>query len=98
MTEKPDNDAPVVSSRIARLFDIRLIVGGLLSLYGVILLITGLVDRHPSKSSGLHLNLWTGLGMLVVGLLMLGWMRWRPLDAPEPGEVEETGPQESRAS
>ena len=93
------NVDPEKVSRIAKLFDIRLIVGGLLSLYGVILLITGLVSSRPSKSGGLHLNLWTGLGMLVVGLLMLAWMRLRPLEPLTPSaDVEQTGPQESRAT
>ncbi len=88
------------SSRISRLFDIRLILGGLLSLYGMILLITGLVDMRPHKSPGMHLNLWTGLGMLVLGLLMLAWMRMRPLAPPDPESLKEpdAGPQSSRAS
>jgi hypothetical protein len=89
---------PEKASRIAKLFDIRLIVGGLLSLYGLILVITGLVENRPQKSGGMHLNLWTGIGMLVVGMLMLAWMRLRPLEPPEPlADAEETGPRESRA-
>ena len=97
MSESEKVDAEQ-ASRISRLFDIRLIVGGLLALYGVILLITGLVESTPSKSGGLHLNLWTGLGMLVVGLAMLAWMKVRPLEPPKPEELEQAdGPQESRA-
>ena len=94
-TKTPD---PARVSRIAKLFDIRLIVGGLLSLYGLILLITGLVQSHPAKSGGMHLNLWTGLSMLVVGLAMLAWMRLRPLAPPDPDQLADDGPQESRAA
>jgi xanthine/uracil/vitamin C permease (AzgA family) len=84
-------------SRISKLFDIRLIVGGLLTVYGAVLLVTGLVESRPHKSGGMHLNLWTGIGMLVVGLFMLAWMRLRPLAPPEPGELAPSGPQDSRA-
>jgi hypothetical protein len=96
-TNKKDD---VDTSRIARLFDIRLILGGLLSLYGLILLVAGFVDMRPHKSPGMHLNLWTGLGMLVLGLIMLAWMRARPLAPPDPESLKQTdaGPQSSRAS
>lgn len=99
MTENNDAAGKDVDvSKISRLFDIRLIVGGLLTLYGLIVLIAGLVQMHPAKSSGMHLNLWTGLGMLAVGLFMLAWMRLRPLAPPEPDELVEEGPQDSRAT
>ncbi len=85
-------------SRISRLFDIRLIVGGLLTLYGAILTIKGAFDSASAihKAAGIRLNLWTGIGLLVVGLAMLAWMRLRPLQPPEPDElVEQIGPRES---
>lgn len=89
----PDNTDPDASaSRISKLFDIRLIVGGLLTIYGVILTVKGLFDSDAAvrKAAGLRINLWTGIGMLVVGLLMLAWMRLRPLDAsPESDELAE---------
>ncbi|GAB2477131.1 hypothetical protein [Jatrophihabitans fulvus] len=97
MTKKPDGGD---ASRISKLFDIRLVVGGLLAIYGVILLVKGLFDTDAEieKAAGLHLNLWTGAGMLAVGLLMLLWMRLRPLQPPDPDELtEESGPGESRA-
>jgi hypothetical protein len=77
---------PEPNSQISRLFDIRLIIGGLLSIYGVILLIKGLFDTHAeiAKGAGLHLNLWTGIALLVFGLLMLLWMRLAPLRPTEP--------------
>jgi xanthine/uracil/vitamin C permease (AzgA family) len=96
----PEIDADT-ASKISRLFDIRLIVGGLLTLYGIILLIRSAFDSSADihKAAGIRINLWTGLGMLVVGLLMLTWMRLRPLQPPEPDDlVKETGPRESRAS
>ena len=72
----------------ARLFDIRRIIGGLFVLYGVILLITGLVDGAAAskQAAGIDINIWTGLGMLVAGLLFLLWMRLNPVEAPKPTE------------
>lgn len=99
MPDKPKAD--LSDSKISKLFDIRAIVGGLLALYGAILTVKGLFDTDASlrKASGLRLNLWTGVGMLVVGLLMLLWMRIRPLEPPKSDDVvEEQGPRESRAS
>ncbi|MGN6605589.1 MAG: hypothetical protein ACTHMS_01070 [Jatrophihabitans sp.] len=99
-TKRTDSDTPD-ASRISKLFDIRLIVGGLLTLYGVILTIKGFADSSAAihKAAGIRLNLWTGIGMLVVGLLMLAWMKLRPLPPADPDDlVEEEGPRESRAS
>jgi hypothetical protein len=73
------------SASAARLFDIRRLIGSLFTIYGVIVLITGIVasDASLRKSQGININLWTGLGMLILGLLFLLWMKLRPL-APPP--------------
>ncbi len=73
-------------SEAARLFDIRRIIGGLFSLYGIVLLVAGVVDGSSAadKAAGIDINVWTGLGMLVFGLAMLLWMRLSPVEAPEP--------------
>lgn len=74
------------STTAARLFDIRLIIGGLFVLYGVILTIAGITasDADIDKAVGVNINLWTGLGMLVLGLFFVAWLWLRPLDAPVP--------------
>ncbi|MDG9724758.1 MULTISPECIES: hypothetical protein [unclassified Streptomyces] len=74
----------------ARLFDIRRIIGGLFVVYGVIVTIAGLVasDDEIDKAQGVNINLWTGLGMLVLGLFFLAWLKLRPT-APPPPPVEE---------
>jgi hypothetical protein len=68
-------------ARGARLFDIRRLIGALFVLYGVILTIVGLTDGTAAihKAAGVHINLWTGLGMLVFGILMLVWAFARPV-------------------
>jgi hypothetical protein len=65
----------------ANLFDLRRIIGGLFSLYGVVLIIMGLNESSAeiAKSAGVHINLWAGIGMLVMGLLFLLWAFTRPL-------------------
>ena len=75
-------------------------MGGLLSVYGVILVIKSFTDTDAQirKGAGLHLNLWTGIGLLVVGLLMLAWMRLRPLEPLKPDDLGDDGPHESRAN
>ena len=63
--------------KVAKLFDLRLLIGGLFTVYGIVLIIAGLADgkKELAKASGIRINLWTGLGMLVVGLLFLLWAR-----------------------
>ncbi|MFC4584966.1 hypothetical protein [Sphaerisporangium corydalis] len=74
--------------RVARLFDIRRIIGGLFLLYGVILTVAGLLDGQSAvdKAEGVRINLWTGVAMIVTGAVFLIWERLRPLDTPAPTE------------
>ncbi|GHH08050.1 hypothetical protein [Streptomyces lanatus] len=77
------------STTAARLFDIRRIIGGLFVLYGVIVTIAGLTDDDAAidKAEGVNINLWTGLGMLLLGIFFLAWLKLRPT-APPPPVVE----------
>ena len=72
---------------MARLSDLRSIIGGLFCLYGVILTIAGAVDSQAeiARAQGVQINLWTGLAMLVIGALFLGWALARPLPADGSG-------------
>ena len=82
--------------RTARLFDVRLVIGGLFVVYGVIVTGIGLFDsaEELAKAQGVHINIWMGLAMLVFGLLMLLWLRLSPPEAlPEPtGDEADTRP------
>ncbi|WP_371656101.1 MULTISPECIES: hypothetical protein [unclassified Streptomyces] len=82
------------SATAARLFDIRRIIGSLFTLYGVIVTIAGLTasDADLKKAEGVNINLWTGLGMLALGLFFLVWLWLRPLSPPTP-EDGEAGPE-----
>jgi len=82
------------SASAVRLFDVRRIIGGLFVIYGAIVLIMGITDGKAAiaKAQGVNINLWTGIGMLVLGLLFLLWMFLRPSKAPDRATVEaETG-------
>jgi len=60
------------------LFDLRYLIGGLFTVYGVILIVANFFVSN-AKSGGIMINLWLGLGMLILGLLFLLWARLRPL-------------------
>jgi hypothetical protein len=71
----------IKAARAANRFDIRRIIGGLFVLYGVILLLLGIFGSHvvKNKASGINVDLWTGLGMLLFGVLMIFWALSRPV-------------------
>ncbi len=71
----------MTEARAANLFDIRRIIAGVFALYGLVLLALGLFGAHhiKVKASGINVNLWTGLGMLVVAVLLLTWALLRPV-------------------
>jgi hypothetical protein len=72
-------DAP--KSAASKLFDLRILIGGLFTFYGVALSIYGLFTspEEIAKSAGIHINLVLGIGMLVLGLLFLLWAKLAPV-------------------
>lgn len=86
---------PAVTSRMARLFDVRYVIGGLLGLYGVVLVIRGLLDgaAELARAAGFAVNLWTGIALLVVAGAFLAWASLRPLGIEVDADADElTGP------
>ncbi|WP_447039260.1 hypothetical protein [Streptomyces sp. DSM 118878] len=80
------------SATAARLFDIRRIIGGLFVVYGIIVTIAGITvsDADLRKAEDININLWTGLGMLALGLFFLGWLWLRPtIAAPAPESTDD---------
>jgi hypothetical protein len=79
--------------RAANLFDLRRIIGGLFLVYGAILVVVGLADSDAAirKAANVHVNLWAGIGMLVVGALFLAWAFARPLGTQLAEASEEPG-------
>jgi len=72
--------ADTTQSAASKLFDIRLLIGGLFALYGVMLTVAGLFtsDADLRKASGININLILGIGMLLLGGFFLAWHRLSP--------------------
>ena len=79
-----ESNAPV--SAASKLFDLRVLIGGLFTVYGVVLTIVGLLASEAAlaKAAGININLWMGLGMLALGVFFLVWWRMRPLRHDSP--------------
>ena len=74
-------------------FDIRFVIGGLLGVYGLILILLGLFhasEEELAKGDGFNVNLWGGIGMLVVAVAFVGWARWRPLVVAVPKDDKDS--------
>jgi hypothetical protein len=84
-----ENQAP----HRAGLFDIRFIIGALIGTYGVILVISGLFtsDKQLEKADGLNINLYAGIGMVVVAVAFGVWARVRPIVVPADVEAADDG-------
>jgi hypothetical protein len=73
-------------------FDIRRLIGALFVFYGIVLTVLGIVGSHhvKTKAAGINIDLYTGIGMLIFGGLMIFWALSRPV-APEPPETRGQG-------
>jgi hypothetical protein len=81
-------------SAAARLFDIRRVIGGLFVVYGLVVGTMGLFDSTAeiNKAQGVRINLWAGLGMLLLGLLFLLWQWLNPAKPPQANPTSSTPP------
>ena len=80
----------MAEKKTAGAFDVRSIIGMLLTAYGVILTVMGIfADRGEDKTGGVNANLWTGLVLLVVGVGFLAWARLKPIVVPDDVDKDE---------
>lgn len=66
----------------AGIFDIRVIIGTLLGIFGLILLAMGLfsdAQARDERANDVNLNLWTGLALVAASALFILWARLRPI-------------------
>jgi hypothetical protein len=58
--------------------DVRIPIGGMFTIFGVVLIVYGLVSdpANYQRSLGINVNLWWGIVLLVFGLVML-WLAYR---------------------
>lgn len=80
------DDAEQGRAHKAGAFDIRTFIAALIGIYGVVLVLVGLFDTQQAdldRADGLNINLWAGLGMVIVAALFQAWARWRPVVVPD---------------
>jgi hypothetical protein len=66
-------------------FDIRVFIASLIGIYGVVLTIYGIIGSSAAddaKTGGVNINLWAGIGMILVSAFFVLWARLRPVVVP----------------
>src|SRR3954454_16029418 len=76
---------------LAKLFDLRMFIGSLFVVFGVIVTLRGLTASQAEidKAAGINLSLWTGLIMLVTGLIFVAWTLISPPEVFHGHEMTE---------
>jgi hypothetical protein len=79
------------AERLAKIFDLRSFIGSLFVVFGVIVTLDGLVasPAEIEKATGINLALWTGIPMLVLGLLFILWTLLSPPEVVHAHEMSE---------
>jgi hypothetical protein len=91
-TDRPARTASERQPRTAGAFDIRTIIAILIGVYGVILVVVGIVnhsDADLQKPDGININLWSGIAMIVVAAAFEAWALWRPVVIPPESEARD---------
>jgi hypothetical protein len=76
-------------------FDIRVFIASLIGIYGLVLTIAGLLGPSAgdlAKAGGVNINLWAGLGMILVAAGFVVWARMRPVVVPADVESQDGPP------
>jgi predicted phage tail protein len=81
-------------SAASKLFDIRFMIGGLFTVYGLLLIGYSffMTPAEIQKAAGININLWMGLGMLLLGIFFLVWVRLAPLTHDETATASDRPP------
>ena len=84
-SQQADPTGPKPRRTRAGVFDVRVLIGALLGIYGVALTIYGLAftsEADLAKVNGENLNLWTGVTLIVASAIFIVWARVRPVMVP----------------
>ncbi len=77
--------SPNGEKRTAGAFDIRYIIAALIGIYGIVLLLLGLFNANETelnRADGTNVNLWAGIGMIVVAAVFAAWAKAKPTIVP----------------
>lgn len=76
---------------LATIFDLRMFIGSLFVIYGVIVTLQGLTASRAdiAKAAGINLSLWTGLLMLATGAIFVAWTLIVPPEVVHGHEMTE---------
>ena len=78
----------MAKSAASKLFDLRILIGGLFTFYGIALTIYSFftTPEELAKAAGININLWLGLAMLLLGVIFLIWARLSPVVHEAPSD------------
>lgn len=64
----------------ARLLDLRTYIAALMLIFGIVVTGMGFVagSADIAKAAGVNINLWSGLGMLAIGIVFVLWIAMKP--------------------
>jgi hypothetical protein len=84
-TEAPERG----SAHQAGAFDIRTFIAMLIGIYGVVLIVTGIIGSNTNRDGHTSVNLWAGVAMAVVAVAFQVWAKKRPVVVPdEPADTD----------
>ncbi len=75
-------------------FDMRNFIAGLIGIYGIVLVIYGIIgssETQLKKTGHVNINLWAGIGMVLVAVFFAVWARLRPVIVAEDPEAVDDG-------
>ena len=91
----PDNSGGTEHVHKAGAFDMRNFIAALIGIYGIVLVIYGIIgssETQLTKSGHVNINLWAGIGMIIVAAVFLTWARLRPVVVPDHIEDQDGPP------
>jgi|SRR4051794_20554415 len=76
---------------LAKIFDLRMFIGSLFVVFGVIVTLRGFTASAAdiAKAAGINLSLWTGLLMLATGIVFVAWTLISPPEVFHGHEMTE---------
>jgi hypothetical protein len=76
---------------MAKIFDLRMFIGSLFVVFGLIVTLRGLTATQAeiTKAAGINLSLWTGLIMLATGVVFVAWTLISPPEVFHGHEMTE---------